>query len=244
LALRLQRTGIIAWVIGMLLLGLSYGSVLGDVESFFAGVELLESMLTPAGGLTVAEIFLAMIMSICVLISTIPVLMTMLRLKGEETRNRTEHLLGRAVSRTTLLGSYFLVSLIAGFVMLLSVVFGLWSAGNAVIEGGLAISMLIKAAMVYLPAVWIMLGATVLIYGIAPKFTGFVYLYLLFSFIVVYLGALLQFPAWLVHLSPFGLIPQIPVEDMNGMVVTIMTIIAFVLTIAGFIGYGKRDIQG
>ncbi len=35
LALRLQRTGMIAWAIGLFILGISYGSVFGDLESFF-----------------------------------------------------------------------------------------------------------------------------------------------------------------------------------------------------------------
>ena len=38
LTLRLQRTGLIAWAIGMYILGASYGSVLGDMESFFQGM--------------------------------------------------------------------------------------------------------------------------------------------------------------------------------------------------------------
>jgi ABC-2 type transport system permease protein len=89
-----------------------------------------------------------------------------------------------------------------------------------------------------------MMGVAILIYGMIPKFTGFTWLYLLFSFIVVYLGNLFQFPAWVVNLSPYGLIPQIPVEDMDFMKIAIMTLIAIPLTTAGFIGYNKRDIQG
>ncbi len=35
LTIRLQRTGLIAWAVGMLAMGMSYGSVLGDLEAFF-----------------------------------------------------------------------------------------------------------------------------------------------------------------------------------------------------------------
>ena len=42
LYLRLQRTGIIAWAIGLFILGASYGSVLGDLESFFKDNEMLK----------------------------------------------------------------------------------------------------------------------------------------------------------------------------------------------------------
>jgi ABC-2 type transport system permease protein len=196
LSFRLQRTGIISWILGMFVLGLTYGSVLGDIESYFEGVELLEEMLIPVEGLTIAEQFLTMIISVIVLISTIPVLMTLFKLRGEENKNHSEHLLARAVSRTKLLGSYYLVSFIVGFLVLAGSVIGLWSAGNAVLEDGIAFSLLFKAAMIYLPAIWIMMGVALLIYGFVPKFTGFTWIYLLFSFIVVYLGNLFQFPAW------------------------------------------------
>jgi ABC-2 type transport system permease protein len=45
-------------------------------------------------------------------------------------------------------------------------------------------------------------------------------------------------------LSPFGQTPQLPVEEMNVLKVTIITCIAVVLMIIGFIGYRKRDITG
>lgn len=244
LSFRLQRIGIISWAAGLFVLGLSYGSVLGDIESFFEGVDLIENMLSPTAGLSVAEVFVATLMSIISLISTIPVLMVIFKLKAEERKNHTEHLLGRAVSRTRILGSYYIVSFGTGIVMLALAVTGLWLAGNTVIEGGIEFSLLFSAGMIYLPAVWMMMGIAVLIFGTAPKFTGFTWLYLIFSFIVVYLGSLLQFPDWLVHLSPYGHIPKIPVEDIDLMKLSFMTIIAFAITAAGFIAYNKRDISG
>lgn len=244
LSFRLQRTGILTWAVGMLLLGLTYGAVLGDIESFFEGVEMLEEILIPADGFTMAEQFLTMIMSVMVLISTIPVLMMILKLKSEENKNRTEHLLSRAVSRTRVLGSYYLLSFFVTLLVLVSAVVGLWSAGNAVLDEGIQFSLLFNAAMIYLPAIWIMLGLAVLLLGVEPKFTGFIWFYLLFSFIVVYLGNLLQFPVWLVNLSPYGHIPQFPVEEMDLMRITMLTLIAMILTFAGFIGYNKRDIHG
>ena len=45
LVLRLQRTGMIAWAIGLFILGASYGSVLGDLESFIKDNEMLADLL-------------------------------------------------------------------------------------------------------------------------------------------------------------------------------------------------------
>jgi len=55
---------------------------------------------------------------------------------------------------------------------------------------------------------------------------------------------MLQFPEWMGKLTPFGHIPKLPVEDMDFMKVSMLTIIAILLLAAGFLGYNKRDIRG
>jgi ABC-2 type transport system permease protein len=84
LAFRLQRTGIIAWAIGMFILGVSYGSVLGDLESFFSSNEMMAEILPPVEGFTLTEQFLTMLMAIISMLCTIPPIMFLLKLKGEE----------------------------------------------------------------------------------------------------------------------------------------------------------------
>ncbi|UOQ92123.1 ABC transporter permease [Halobacillus shinanisalinarum] len=244
LALRLQRTGLIAWGIGIFMIGASYGSVLGDLESFFANIDMMEDLLTPVKGISLTEQFIPMLMSILSIISTIPALMVMFKLKVEEKKNRTEHLLGRAVSRKRLMGSYFILSIFVGIVMLSLAAIGLGVVGGSVMDDAIGFSTFYSAAMVYLPAMWIMIGFAGLFVGMEPKLTGLTWLYLIFSFIVVYMGSLFQFPDWVSKLSPFGHIPRLPIEDMNFMKATILTIFAVILTILAFMGYNKRDIQG
>lgn len=244
LAFRLQRIGIIAWAIGMFVLGVSYGSVLGDLESYISNNEMMSELLTPVEGFSVTEQFLSMLMAVISMICTVPALMFMLKLKGEEKNNRTEHLLSRVLSRTKVMGSYLLLSMIFGFMMLFLALIGLWSAASTVMDDPISFSNMFNASMVYLPAIWIMTGVAVLLIGFFPKITSIIWLYLGYSFFVVYLGGLLQFPEWMGKLSPFGHIPQIPVEEMDFLKVFTLTGIALVLMIIGFIGYKKRDIAG
>ncbi|API92758.1 ABC transporter permease [Virgibacillus pantothenticus] len=244
LLFRIQRTTIIAWAIGLLVLGASYGSVLGDLESFFADVDIMQDMLTPVAGYTLTEQFIAMLMSIMAMFSTIPVLMAMLKVVGEEKKHRIEHFFSRAVSRHRLLGSTLVIAFIVAFVMLSLTAIGLWSAGTAVIEGGLEFTVVYKAALVYVPAVWVMLGITITLIGVSGKFTNWIWGYLIYSFIVVYLGNLIRFPEWMIKLSPYGHIPQLPIEDMNWDVALILTAIAVGFTWIGFIGYRNRDMEG
>lgn len=182
-------------------------------------------------------------MSIMSMINVIPVLVFILKLRGEEKRNRTEHLLARAVSRPQLMGSYLMISFVASFVMQLLSIIGIWFAGAAVMEEPIPFGRMFNTGMVYLPAIWIMIGVAVFLIGYLPKAISFIWLYLVYTFIVVYLGGILQIPGWMKKLSPFGNVPQIPVEEMNIFKITILITIAFVLMVVGVCGYRKRDVQ-
>ncbi|KAB2333063.1 ABC transporter permease [Cytobacillus depressus] len=244
LALRLQRTGLIAWAVGMFFLGASYGSVLGDLESYFSNNEIFEKMFAPAAGISLTEQFVTMLMKVIAMICTIPPLMAMLKLKGEERKNRTEHLLSRAVSRSRLIGSYLTVSVVSAFVMISFAAIGLGLVGNFVMEDGLSVGTFYRAAIVYLPAMLAMIGMAVLLVGIVPKLSSFIWLYLTYSFFVVYLGGLLQFPEWMSKLTPFGHIPELPVNSMDYTKVGVLTVLAIIFIVTGFWGYRKRDIHG
>ncbi|WP_181350886.1 ABC transporter permease [Thalassobacillus sp. CUG 92003] len=244
LALRLQRTGLISWAVGMVFLGVSYGSVFGDLDSFFNDMEVMEEFLSPVAGVSITEQFTAKLMSIISMICTIPALMVLFKLKGEEKKNRVEHLLGRAVSRTRLLGSYFVISLITGFVMLSLAALGLGSVALSVMDSSMSLGTFYSSAMVYMPAMAVMIGIAALLVGFLPNITGFTWLYLGYSFFVVYLGGMFQFEEWVGNMSPFAHVPQLPVQEMEWGSTSALIVIAVALIVAGFAGYNKRDIQG
>lgn len=242
LAFRLQRTGMIAWAIGMFVLGASYGSVLGDLEAFFADVDLMQELLAVREGFTLVEQFLPILMSVLAIIAAIPSLMAFLKLKTEEKNGRAEHVLGRAISRNRLMGSYLLLAFLISIAMVSMAGLGMGVAGNSLMEETLPLSTFYKAAMVYVPAIWVLIGLSSLLLGWFKSLTGFVWLYLAFSFVVVYMGSLFQFPEWVVKLSPFGHIPHWPIEEMDFVSAVILTGIAILLTLAGLIGCNRRDI--
>ena len=242
LSLRLQRTSIIAWLIGMFILGASYGSILGDLEGFVESSEIIKQMLPQAQGYSMTESFISMLMTIMSILGTIPALTFVLKLKSEENKGRTDHLFSRAVSRNEVLGSYTSIGLVSAPIIQLMSLLGLWSAGIFVMEDPVSLTILLKSGMVHLTAMWIMLALAVFLIGWIPRLTGLTWLYLGYSFFVIYMGDMLQLPEWLSSLSPFGHIPQIPVEQINFLTLAILTIISIILIGAGFIGYRRRDI--
>lgn len=244
LALRLGRPGMIAWAVGMALMGLSYGSVFGDLDSFFEGSEALRQVLASGEGKSLTEQFIPMLMIIMAILATVPAMMSMNKLYGEEKKNRVEHLLGRAVSRTRLMLGYVIISAVNGFVMLSVAAIGLWGASTSVMEDPFSFGTIYGAAIVYYPAVLVMIGIVVLLIGFVPRFSSLIWLYVFYSFIVLYFGGLFDFPDWVGKLSPYGFVPGLPVEDMKTAPVIVLAVIAIVFMVAGIAGYNKRDIQG
>ncbi|SFB07188.1 ABC-2 type transport system permease protein [Lentibacillus halodurans] len=244
LAFRLQRTGMISWAVAMLLVGVSYGSVMGDLDSFFEGNEMMQQLLVSQEGYSFTEQFVSMLMVVMALIGTVPPVMAMLKLYGEEKKNRLDHLLGRTVSRVRLLAGYLVIAVINGFVMLSLAAVGLWMAAASVMEEPFEFGTIYGAGLAYYPALLVIIGLTVLLIGFVPKVSSLIWLYVLYSFFVLYFGGMFQFPDWVGKLSPFGYIPELPVDEMEWLPVVVLTVIVIGLTIAGILGYRRRDIQG
>ena len=136
------------------------------------------------------------------------------------------------------------MSVIVGMGMLSLTGIGLWAAGNPVVEGGLDFGTVFEATMVYSPAVFLIIGVGVFLIGIKPKWTVITWVYITYSFFVVYLGELLRLPEWMKNISPFGHIPQLPVEEMEYGGIIGLIVLSIILTVLGFIGYRNRDIEG
>lgn len=243
LVFRLQRTGFVAWAVGMYVLGASYGSILGDLETFLGNNEMLGQLLGEAEGVSLTEQFIAMLMTVLTLAATIPPILAVHRLRGEEQKGRIEPLLGRAVSRARLLGSYMVAAVLNGFMMVSLAAIGLWSAGNASMENGLSFGAIYGAAAAYYPAMLVMIGISALFVGCFPKLTALNWLYLIYSFVVLYMGGLLQVPDWTKWATPYGYVPRAPVEDVTFLPLIVLGVIAMALITAGFAGFGKRDME-
>ncbi len=244
LSLRLLRGMLIGWAIGLFVLGASYGSIMGDLETFLDTNALFRQLLPTSPSYSTAELFLTILMSVMAIAATIPALSAVLKLRGEEKRNHTEHVLSRAVSRTRLMAGYYGIAMVCSVVMLLLTTLGLWSACSAVMDTPIALRSLLKAMMVYLPALWVMIGVATLLVGLWPERASWAWIYLGVSMFVVYLGKLLQFPIWAQRLSPFGSIPQLPLDPIRWPTLLLLTAIAALLSLAGFAGLKRRDMQG
>jgi len=122
---------------------------------------------------------------------------------------------------------------------------GIYSVGQSMMANpeDLTFGFLLQSNLVYVPAGWFMIGLTIFLIGRLPKAAGAIWGYFAFSFLMMFFGRMEIFPAWTENLSPFGWIPLLPIDEITILPLTILTLIAVVLTAIGFYFYRNRDIN-
>jgi ABC-2 type transport system permease protein len=242
LSWRLLRNPLIAWTAGMFVMSASYGSIMGDIETFIEGNEFYRNLMIQAPDLPLAESFAATITIMISICCVIPVILAVFKLRSEEKDGRLEHILARAVSRTKYLAGFAALSFIASIAVPFAAVTGLYAVSVSVMDNPISFGFYFEAMMVYLPALWVMTGLSVLLTGLIPKATIICWLLMGYSIFALFFGRIIDgFPAWAEKITPFGYIPQLPVDEVNYLTLAILTLIAAALTAAGFAFYRKRD---
>ena len=242
LAYRLMRKTVIAWVIIMFILGMSYGSVFGDFESFISQNEMLQMILATGAGENMILSFMAYITLIMSLVASIPVINCVLKLRSEERKNRLEAVYARSVSKTGQFLPYIIIALISSIVLQLALSFGMWLAASTVMEDALPFTDVMLAGLIKLPGIWLLAGISALLTGLLPKLTALVWAYFGMSFFVIYLGRLMDMPDVFVKISAFGLLPNYPVDDFHVVSFVAVTAAAVALLVMGVVLYGKREV--
>ncbi len=242
-ALRLHRAMLIGFGVAMLVLGMSYGPFLGDIEAMFADVEIFKEAMAQLGGASLVDSFVAMIVLILAIVAAIYAVIATLRPRAEESSGRAEPVLATRLSRTGWLGSHVLIALVGGPVMLLLAGLALAASGAPTVDEEGLFGNVVAASAAYIPALWVTIGVAVALVGWFPRAAVLTWLVVVYAGVVGYFGTILQFPDWMNNLSPFGHVPRLPVEEFSWTPLLILTAIAAGLIALGLYGFRQRDIE-
>jgi ABC-2 type transport system permease protein len=89
---------------------------------------------------------------------------------------------------------------------------------------------------------WLLVGLTVTLVGLAPRAVVATWAVLAVCFVIGLLGKVLELPGWLMTISPFQHVPQLPAANLTVLPLVVLTAIAAGLTCAGLSGLRRRDI--
>jgi ABC-2 type transport system permease protein len=242
LAVRLQRGGLVGWLVGMALGGLVMGSIASQVGEFVDTDQARDMVMKLGGERGLTDAFLSAEMGLLAVIVSAYGISAAMRLRVEETALRAEPILATRVSRVRWAASHVVVALAGTTLLMLTVgVFAGFAHGAA--GGDMAeFGRVLVAALAQLPAVWVLTGITVLVFGFAPGLVMAGWGALVVFLLLGQLGPIFELPEWAMNLSPFTHSPKLPGGELTAMPLVWLTLVAAALVVAGLVGFRRRDI--
>jgi ABC-2 type transport system permease protein len=241
LPLRLQRASLIAWTVGLGLAGVSYGSVGQDVRDLIGDNNAFEDIIAQGGGSLTDAFFTTSLLMLALIAGGFAISST-LRLRSEEAGGRAEPLLATGLGRTPWVTSYLAVALGGSAALMAAAGFGMGLTYGVAVNDLGQVGRLIGAAVALVPALWVLVGVTLVLFGFAPRATAAAWGVLVACLVIGLFAELLNLPGWLVDVSPFQHVPAMPSQGFALTPVVALTATAAVLMVAGVVGFRRRDV--
>lgn len=241
LAARLQRGAVAGWAAGLFLGGLAYGSISGDVEDFVDDSEVVAEIVAQQGG-DVVDSFLATTALVLALIGAGFTVQAVLRLRAEEVAGRAEPLLATPLPRERWAASHVALAVVGSVAVLAAGGLGTGIAYAALVGGAGDVPRLLAAAVVHTPALLVLAGAALALYGLAPRATAVAWALFALCLVEGFLGSVLSLPGWVEDLSPFRHVPALPAAPFALVPLVVLTVLAAALAAAGLAGLRRRDL--
>ena len=176
------------------------------------------------------------------LIGTGFAIQAVLRMRSEETAGRLEPLLATALARPRWAAGY--VAVAAGGTVLVLGASGL-GAGIADAAGSNDLGrlpLLVGSSVALAPAVWVLIGLAVALFGLLPRVTAAAWGALAACYLAAFLGPLLGLPDWVMDISPFTHVPLLPAAGFDVVPLLVLTAVASALCAVGLVGFRRRNV--
>ncbi|MCL2467238.1 MAG: hypothetical protein FWF21_08235 [Micrococcales bacterium] len=243
LAWRQQRTALAWWTLGTVLMWLATGTYVKDVGP------VLEDMVAqnPVIGQVIGEkdmtdAYVSLIMLYAALAAVGYGISAVLRARAEEAAGRTEYVLAGPVGRGRWLSAQLVVAGAGAGALMVAEGLALGTGAYLVGAHDPSLGTYALAAVVYLPAVAVVLGVAAALLGWMPRWTGASWAFLVLAFVVGMFGDAFHLPDAVQHVSPLRWVPRVPVEDVSWLPVAGLCVVAAVLFAGAFAGFRRRDI--
>lgn len=242
LAVRLERASLLGWAAAVFLLGLALGALGRDVDQLIADNQSALDVLAQGGGASLVDSFFATFLVLIGLAAAGFALQCIQRLRAEEVSARAEAVLATAVSRRGWAGAHLAVALGGSVGVLAAAGAGTGLGyGAATAEAG-QVARLIAAALVHVPAVWVLAGLAAALFGRAPRAVPSAWGALAACLLIAVLGQLLDAPGWVRGISPFRHVPPMPAAPLAIGPLVVLTAVAAGLVGLGLTAFERRDV--
>jgi ABC-2 type transport system permease protein len=240
-AFRLERGALLGWAAGLFFAGLSVGLTAQDADSILGDSEEVDELFRQAGG-SLVDNYIAVSLLSMALIATGFAINAVLRMRSEETAGRLEPLLATALARPRWAAAHIAMALGGTILVVGATGLGAGIADAFASDDAGRVPELLAAALAQVPAVWVVIGVAVALFGLLPRATAFAWGVLGACFLVAYLGPLLSLPDWVMDISPYSHVPLLPADDASAGPLLALTAVAAALIAVGVIAFRRRDV--
>lgn len=242
LAWRLQYPLLLGWLLAYAVMSAIIGTIVNDLGDMLDTPQAQEMIARLGGTDVMLDAFVTMEFSILAFVTAAYGIVAARRLATEESDGHLEPILATSVSRTRYLMSHLVVALV-GTTALTLVQGAAFALASAAQTGDVErIVPTITAATVYLPAIWLITGVVVLLFGYVPRLTFVAWILLVGSLLVSELGVLLDWPSWVMDVSPFEHVPKLPAATMEWAPILVLLAVGLGLMVLGAARFRRRDL--
>jgi ABC-2 type transport system permease protein len=244
LAWRLHRGLLAGWVATFAVLGLLFGGLadsVGDMVRDSPAMTEIFARIGGAGGLV--DSYFSTTIGILGLIAAAYGIQATLRLRVEENAGRAEPVLGAAVGRLRWAGSHLVFAALgpAAALVATGLAIGVTYGVNTG-DMGREVPRVLVAALVQLPAVWVLTAVAVVMSGLLPRLAAVSWGALVLCLLVGLVGGALGLDQWVLDVSPFTHVPRLPGGAVSATPLVVLVAVAAVLAGAGLTALRRRDV--
>lgn len=245
-AWRVQRTTLMWWAFGIVVLAATYGSVANEMDNFLDEGGAVADMMKQLGGgaQALTDAYFAMIFLMMALFTSGYAVQAVLRTHSEETSGRVEPLLSTALGRVPWMLAH--IGMVTIGVIVLQVVTGVTLAvsyGLTVGDVTGSLGNLLPASLAFVPAVLLVGAMAVLCVGVVPRRASSVAWGVFAVWLLIgQLGVLLDLPQAVLDLSPFVHVPPVPAAEMRMLPLLVLLGLAVLTATAGVGALRRRDL--
>ena len=237
---------LLAWAVALCAYAFMLGALLRPVVDFMEKdptyTKLLQSM-----GMSTGDVASAFVGFMAVTLGLVVAMYVCWRVgaaRVEEDTGRLEHLLARPVRRWWWLGGHAVLAAVAALLLTVASGLAMW-AGAALTGSDVSLVACLQASFNSLPVVAVTAGLSLLAMGVAPRLTVAVPVTVVVTaYVVELIGSALDWPAWVLDLSPFHHLTYVPSETWNSTAGVVMTAVGFALGALGLLAFQRRDVVG
>ncbi len=164
------------------------------------------------------------------------------RLHAEEASGRAEPILAGAVSRIQWTMSHVTIALLGSAGLLIAAGLSAGLTYALAVNDPNQIGRTLAASLVQIPAAWVLVTLVVAFFGFFPRGVVFGWVALVGFMLIGEVGLLLKVDQWVLDLSPYAHVPQLPGGDVTAMPLVGLLVLSGGLLASGLVGIHRRDI--